>query len=105
MRKSVEKGYVLATDLADYLVRKGETFRSAHNIVSRLVSYAVEKGKSLNQLSIKEYQDFSPLFSEDVSLIDIESSIAARDVAGGTAPRRVKEALAEAKKIIQQKDL
>ncbi len=99
-KRAVEKGYILATDLADYLVKKGEAFRNAHSIVSRLVSYAVEKGKSLNQLSIKEYKDFSPLFNEDVYSIDIESSLAARDVAGGTAPRRVEQALAAAKKII-----
>ena len=98
--QAVKQGYILATDLADYLVKKGETFRTAHEIVGRLVSYAVEKGKSFGELSLSEYQDFSPLFGKDVYSITVESAIAARDVTGGTAPKRVGKALARAKKII-----
>ncbi len=98
--QTVQRGYILATDLADYLVRKGETFRKAHDIVGRLVSYAVEKGKSFGELSLDEYKGFSPLFGEDVYSISVESSIAARDVVGGTAPRRVEQALAAARKAI-----
>ncbi|MFC1902719.1 argininosuccinate lyase [Chloroflexota bacterium] len=100
-RHAAEQGYILATDLADYLVKKGEAFRTAYEIVARLVSYAVEKGKSFNELSLAEYQGFSPLFEEDVRSITVESSIAARDVAGGTAPGQVDEALAAAKKILE----
>ena len=94
------QGYILATDVADYLVKKGEAFRSAHDIVARLVSYAVEKGKSFGELSLAEYKGFSSLFEEDVCSITVESSIAARDVVGGTAPGQVGKALARAKKII-----
>ena len=101
-REAVERGYILATDLADYLVKKGGAFRTAHDIVGRLVSHAAEKGKSFGQLSLAEYKGFSPLFDEDVYLITVESSIAARDVAGGTAPGQVGRALAAAKKIIGQ---
>jgi len=100
MRQAVKRGYILATDLADYLVRKGEAFRSAHDIVGRLVSYAVEKGKSFGELTPAEYKKFSPLFGEDVYSISVESSVAARDVLGGTAPKQVHEALARAKKMI-----
>ncbi len=100
--KAVEQGYILATDLADYLVKKGEAFRTAHDIVAKLVSYAVEKGKSLAQLNVSEYQKFSPLFGEDVYSITVESSLAARDVIGGTAPRQVELALAAARKIVAQ---
>ena len=100
-RQAVGRGYLLATDLADYLVKKGEAFRSAHDIVARLVSYAIEKDKSFPELSLSEYKKFSPLFEDDVFSISIESSIAARDVVGGTAPKRVKQALAAAKKIIK----
>jgi len=96
----VKQGYILATDLADYLVKKGEPFRTAHNIVARLVSYAVEKGKLLSEISLAEYKEFSPLFEEDIYSVTAESSIAARDVIGGTAPRQVDRALAAAKKII-----
>jgi len=98
--QAVRQGYILATDLADYLVKKGEPFRTAHNIVGRLVSYAMETGKSFSELSLAEYREFSPLFGEDVYSITVESSIAARDVIGGTAPRQVERALANAKKII-----
>ena len=101
MEQAVKRGYLLATDLADYLVKKGEAFRTAHDIVARLVSHAVEKGKSFAELSLSEYKRFSPLFEDDVYSITIESSIAARDVVGGTAPKQVERALATAKKIIE----
>jgi len=97
---AVKRGYILATDLADYLVKKGEAFRTAHNIVASLVSYAMAKGKSFSELSLSEYRELSPLFGEDVYAITVESSIAARDVIGGTAPRQVDRALAAAKKIL-----
>ena len=98
--QAVKHGYILATDLADYLVNKGESFRTAHDIVARLVSYAIEQDKSLGELSLTEYQGFSPLFGEDVHSITVESSLAARDNIGGTAPNRVEKALENAKKII-----
>ena len=100
--KAMGRGYLLATDLADYLVRKGEAFRNAHEIVGRLVSYAVKEGKSLAELSFAEYSNFSPLFDKDVYTITIESSLAARDTVGGTAPKRVAQALADAKKTLGQ---
>jgi len=98
MGQAVKQGYILATDLADYLVKKGEPFRTAHDIVGRLVSYAMEKGKSFSELSLTEYKGFSPLFGEDVYSITVGSSIAARDVTGGTAPKQVERALTAAKK-------
>jgi argininosuccinate lyase len=98
--KAVERGYILATDLADYLVKKGESFRNAHEIVGKLVSYAAEKGKSFAELGTDEYKKFSPLFGEDVRDISIKSSLDARDVVGGTAPKQVKQALTRARKIV-----
>ncbi len=98
--QAVKQGYILATDLADYLVKKGEPFRTAHDIVGRLVSYAMEKGKSFSDLSLAEYKGFSPLFGEDVYSITVESSIAARDAIGGTAPMQVERALDNARKKI-----
>jgi len=100
-QQAVKRGYLLATDLADYLVKKGEAFRTAHGTVAKLVSYAIEKGKSFAELSLSEYKKFSPLFEDDVYSVTIESSIAARDVVGGTAPRQVDRALAAAQKIIR----
>ncbi len=97
--QAVKRGYILATDLADYLVKRGEAFRTAHDTVARLVSYAMEKGKSFCELSLSEYKGFSPLFAEDVYSITVDSSIAARDVIGGTASKQVDRALAAAQKI------
>jgi argininosuccinate lyase len=99
-RQALEKGYILATDLADYLVKKGEAFRTAHEAVAKLVSYAVEQNKSFGELKLAEYKKFSKLFAKDVFDITIESSIAARDVSGGTSPKQVAKALATAKKAI-----
>jgi len=98
--RAVIRGYILATDLADYLVKKGETFRTAHDIVAKLVSYAMAKNKSFTELGLAEYKKLSPLFEKDVYSITVESSLAARDVVGGTAPKQVRRALAVAKKTI-----
>lgn len=101
MGRGVKQGYILATDLADYLVGRGEAFRNAHGIVARLVGYAVERGKLLSEISLDEYKEFSPLFEPDVYSVTAESSMAARDVVGGTAPGQVDRALATAKKMIR----
>ncbi|MFC1900919.1 argininosuccinate lyase [Chloroflexota bacterium] len=98
--KAAGEGYILATDLADYLVKKGEAFRNAHEIVAKLVSYAVGKDKPLSKLKLNEYKKFSPLFGEDVFKITVESSLDARDNTGGTAPKQVAKALKQARKII-----
>ena len=98
--RALKRGYILATDLADYLVKKGGAFRSAHGIVAGLVGYAEEKGRSFAELSLGEYKKFSPLFEEDVYSISVTSSLAARNVVGGTAPGQVERALATAKKLL-----
>jgi len=100
MELAANRDYILATDLADYLVRKGEAFRSAHGIIARLVSYALEKGRTLSQLTLSEYQRFSPLFGDDVYSVTVASSITARNIIGGTAPEQVARALARAKGIV-----
>ena len=92
---------MLATDLADYLVDKGMPFREAHGIMRALSRYCDEENISLRQVSLNEYQKLSDLFQEDVYDITAESSAAARDNPGGTAPERVAAALAEAKKTME----
>lgn len=104
MGKAAGEGYILATDLADYLVKKGAAFRDAHGVVARLVAYAVENNKSLNELSIGEYNKYSPLFEDDVTSISVESSLAARDNPGGTAPSQVEKALKKAKELLGGSD-
>ena len=98
--QAVKQGYILATDLADYLVKKGEAFRTAHDTVAKLVNYAMAKGKSFGELKLTEYKEFSPLFEDDIYSITVESSLAARDNTGGSAPKRVAEALSRAKDIV-----
>jgi len=100
-RQAAEEGYSLATDLADYLVRKGLPFRQAHQAVARLIQYAGSKKKSLRELTLEEYQKFSPLFAQDVYSITLESSLAARDVPGATSPRQVEEALRRARELAE----
>jgi argininosuccinate lyase len=101
-RQAAQDSYILATDLADYLVRKGEPFRSAHGIVSALVREAASQGKGLAELGLEEYRRLSPRFDKDVYAISVDSSISSRDVPGGTSPRRVGEALKEAHRLLEQ---
>ncbi len=100
--EAVGKGYLTATDIADYLVGKGLPFREAYDVVARLVRYASSQQKELSQLTLEEYQSFSPLFGQDVYVITAESSIEARDVIGGTAFRQVAMQIARVKKIIER---
>ena len=99
-RSAAEENFTLATDLADYLVKKGIPFRQAHTIVGKLVRHAIENKKTLSSLDIKEYKTFSHKFEEDVKSITVESSLASRDVPGGTAPGQVQRALAEARRTL-----
>lgn len=90
MRNAALEGYATATDLADYLVKKGLPFRDAHEAVALAVRTCVDRGCDLTDLSLKELQSFSPLITDDVQhVLTLEGSIAARDHIGGTAPNQV----------------
>jgi len=104
MRQATDAGHVLATDVADYLVAKGSPFREAYSIVAKLVAQATEEGKKLNQLSLEDYRQLSPSFAEDVLSITVDSSIASRNVPGGTAPSRVAEAIEAAHATLEADD-
>jgi len=95
------QSYILATDLADYLVNKGLSFREAHDVVSRLVSFAIDKNKELNELEIKEYKEFSERFEGDVRAITLQKSVEARTSQGGTATAEVKKSIEKAREIIR----
>jgi argininosuccinate lyase len=99
--QAMKTDYILATDLADYLVNKGMPFRKAHGVVAKLSEYAMSKGKNFRELGRQEYRKFSPLFGGDVYNITLESSVAARDVASGTSPQQVGKALRRAKRLIK----
>lgn len=100
--QAMKTDYLLATDLADYLVKKGMPFRKAHGVIARLSEYAMSKDKTFRELGRKEYRDFSPLFGGDVYDITLESSVAARDVIGGTSPQQVGKALRRARRLIKR---
>ena len=93
---------MLATDLADYLVGKGVPFREAHGILRALCRSCDERGIGLQDLPLEEYHGYSPLFEADVFDINAEASAAARDVPGGTAPKRVAHALQRAEQILEE---
>jgi argininosuccinate lyase len=98
MQAAARQGFSTATDLADYLVRKGVAFRDAHEIVGRAVRAGVEQGKDLAEMSLDDLQAFSPTIDADVfSVLSLEGSVAARNHTGGTAPEQVRAALADAR--------
>jgi argininosuccinate lyase len=101
MRRAAGEHYATATDLADYLVRKGLPFRQAHEVVGRVVRHALESGRELTALSLDELRRFSPLVDADVTgALTVEASLRARAVTGGTAPAAVQQALAHARRLI-----
>ena len=99
MRAALRQGYATATDLADYLVRKGLPFRDAHEVVARAVRAAEKAGRDLAELPLAELRGFSPLIGDDaLAALTPEGSIAARTHTGGTAPQAVRAAIARARK-------
>ena len=101
-RAAAAKGYLNATELADYLVKKGVPFRTAHETVGRAVLFAIDSGKELNELSVESLQEFSPEIAADVAnALSLDAALAAKGTVGGTSPARVAEALAAAKKYLE----
>jgi argininosuccinate lyase len=96
-RAAAESSYVLATDLADYLVRKGMPFREAHGIVTDLARTAAADDRYLHELPLATYRKASKLFGSDVFKVSVDASVDARSSVGGTAPARVREALKAAR--------
>jgi len=101
MRKAALEGYATATDLADYLVKKGVPFRTAHDAVAQAVRFAEGRGCDLADLKLPELQQFSPVVEKDVfAALKLEGALKARSHIGGTAPARVKAAIAKARKLL-----
>jgi len=101
MRQAALEGFATATDLADYLVKKGLPFRDAHEAVALAVKHAVKKGCDLADLTVQELQQFSQLITDDVyKALTLEGSVASRNHIGGTAPAQVKQAIVRARKIL-----
>jgi argininosuccinate lyase len=102
MESAAKQGYLLATDMADYLVKKGVSFRTAHEATAKLVTYAIQKDKSLKDLTLKEYQRFAPVFDKDVYKITLVSSVTARDITGGTGYKQVAKQITAAKRKLKE---
>ncbi|MGD9786497.1 MAG: argininosuccinate lyase [Sulfuricellaceae bacterium] len=102
MRAAAFQGFATATDLADYLVKKGLPFRDAHEAVALAVRFAEGKGCDLSQLSLEELRQFSDLIGEDIfAVLTLEGSLAARSHIGGTAPAQVRAAVARAREALR----
>ncbi len=102
MRAAAEEGFATATDLADYLVRKGLAFRDAHEAAARTVRFAEESGRGLQQLTLEELRRFSVKVGSDVQrVLTLEGSVASRSHIGGTAPAQVRAAIRRARKALK----
>ncbi len=105
MLAAAQGGFILATELADYLAARSVPFREAHGVVHDLVERSLADGRELRDLTLDDYRHASPHFDEDVMDITVESAIAQRDVLGGTAPNRVRNAIAAARLRLQADDV
>jgi len=98
MRAAATQGFATATDLADYLVTKGVPFRDAHEVVGKAVALCTAEQRGLEDLSLQELQQMSPVIEEDVhDVLSLEGSVASRNHLGGTAPEQVKAAIVRAR--------
>ncbi|MEW6377973.1 MAG: argininosuccinate lyase [bacterium] len=97
---------MLSTDLADYLVRRGVPFREAHHIIGQAVAYCLKQQRKFSELSLAEWQQFSSFFTEDVAeALSLQASVEAKKSLGGTAASRVREALEQAERVLQDEKL
>ena len=104
-RLAATKGYLNATELADYLVNKNVPFRTAHDAVGRIVLYAISAGKELDELSLSEFQKFSQEIETDVfEALSLQQTLASKHQIGGTSPERVFEALEQAKQNLEMEN-
>ena len=105
MREAAMRGFSTATDLADYLVRKGVPFRDAHEVVGKSVAYGIDSGKDLSQMTLDELKQFSDVIEQDVfDVLTLEGSVNARDHIGGTAPAQVKAAAARGLTVLSERN-
>ena len=103
MYRAAKQGFSTATDLADYLVRKGLPFRDAHEVVGRAVAYGLGNDKDLSEMDIAELRVFSDIIDTDVfDVLTLEGSVATRNHVGGTAPEQVRKAVAAARQLLMR---
>jgi argininosuccinate lyase len=103
MRRAAMQGFATATDLADYLVRKGIAFRDAHEVVGKAVAFGVSQNRDLSEMTLQELQQFSSEIDGDVfEILTLEGSVSARNHIGGTAPEQVRAAIVRARDRLRQ---
>lgn len=104
MKAAAQKGFINATDLADYLTKKGEPFRSAYKICGEIVGYCIDNGKTLETVSLETYKTFSDLFEKDLyQAIDIENCVNKRVSEGGTSVASVEKQISVVKEFLNKK--
>jgi argininosuccinate lyase len=102
IKNKLENGFLEATDMADYLVGKGESFRNSHHVTGNIVKYCIGNGKKISELTLDKLKSFSPLFEDDIySRIKMEACLEARDVDCGTSKKRVAERIKKVKRTIK----
>ena len=102
---ATKDGFILATDIADHLVRKGTSFRDAHELTGKIVRKAIKQTKKIEELTLEEFQDISPVFDESIyEILSIEQAVNARNHTGGTAPSEVVSACSEMMKRLKKLD-
>ena len=105
LREAVSKGFINATDCADYMVKKGLPFRSAYKVVGTLVAYCIQNHKTLETLTLEEYKAADPIFENDVyAAIDPDTCVAGRACYGGPAPQSVIKQIEELRNILTKAD-
>ncbi|MFN2286842.1 MAG: argininosuccinate lyase [Chromatocurvus sp.] len=105
LREAARRGFSTATDLADYLVRRGTPFRDAHEVVGKAVAHGIDQGLDLAEMDLETLQSFSDSIEQDVyTVLTLEGSVAARNHAGGTAPERVRAAADHARASLARRD-
>lgn len=103
MVEAAGRGFAAATDVAEYLVRKGLPFREAHAVVGALVLHCLKEGRGFEDLALDEWRSFSPLFEEDIfNSITLEACVGSRDLPGGPAPAAILKALERAREILRK---
>lgn len=105
MRNAASRGFINATDCADYMVKKGLPFRDAYTVVGKLVNYCINNGKTLESLSMDEYKSFSDIFEDDVyHAIDLETCVAMRLSQGGPSKESVQAQIDSIKNFLAEKE-
>ncbi len=103
MRLAAARGFINATDGADYLVSKGMAFRNAYKVMGEIVALCIERGKTLEELPLEDYKAFSELFDKDIyKAIELEKCVSKRNSRGGTSPQSVREQISIIKKLLSE---